>query len=593
MENQPYNSPQDLIDVSRIVLPSEISALTEKIAKNIFDAWTQEKLKAGWTYGKDRDDASKKDPFLLPYEQLPDSEKSKARLAASETLKAIYALGYGVEKKKSLSQRVHFFSYSTKDSETIDKIRALFEACNLKTWYAPENIRNMGKWESQIQDGMSQSDVFLVFLSANSLASQEVKKEIDLALGVYAKRFDLDKPGQSKIVPILIDQSVASSWRESVRELNPFELFDLSQESSFVQDSERLMTALGVKYPPRLLKYGSLQFPIYIYVGGDGRTTYQSSPNPDLPSDIIVDLSDHEYSRPANYPEQLYENIIARLEKEARENNRNLHNSEQIRFKSASWGTSETRLHNGEENKPLRLMVEWVKYYNTQATNFSTGTIVDPETKQTVEELLWTPIEDFTTPSLYADPFTTNLSVVTSDGYVLLKTRSKFCAGNPGEYELGMRPIQPAVSGSGSQKDCDVIIDPVSGNQKYVNYDPFKTAIREAREEIIGDAIPEDKFTVKFFGLARVWRTRFPFLFGELRLKEHTMKDIVNLVTETHWEGEPLAIKFNIDSVTSWIRDNYYARPSSRFATTYFSLIQSLIYEYPDKIKEINDKLTF
>ena len=44
-----------------------------------------------------RDDAAKKHPDLVPYDDLPESEKHYDRDTAMETLKAIIALGYRIE----------------------------------------------------------------------------------------------------------------------------------------------------------------------------------------------------------------------------------------------------------------------------------------------------------------------------------------------------------------------------------------------------------------------------------------------------------------------------------------------------------------
>jgi hypothetical protein len=45
-----------------------------------------------------RDDPTKRHPCLVPYAELPDSEKEYDRLMATQTLKAIVALGYRVTK---------------------------------------------------------------------------------------------------------------------------------------------------------------------------------------------------------------------------------------------------------------------------------------------------------------------------------------------------------------------------------------------------------------------------------------------------------------------------------------------------------------
>lgn len=86
------------IDTSRVELPPEIRQLTEQLAENTHDHWAQQRLADGWTYGPQRDDAQKKHPCLVPYADLPDSEKVYDRKSAMETLKAIMALGYRIEK---------------------------------------------------------------------------------------------------------------------------------------------------------------------------------------------------------------------------------------------------------------------------------------------------------------------------------------------------------------------------------------------------------------------------------------------------------------------------------------------------------------
>jgi hypothetical protein len=85
------------IDTFSIVIPPSLRALTERLAENAHDVWAQRRLSEGWTWGPQRDDAAKKHPCLVPYDQLPESEKQYDRDAAIETLKAILALGYRIE----------------------------------------------------------------------------------------------------------------------------------------------------------------------------------------------------------------------------------------------------------------------------------------------------------------------------------------------------------------------------------------------------------------------------------------------------------------------------------------------------------------
>lgn len=85
------------VDTSNIQLPDEIVKLTEQLAENNHDLWAQQRMAEGWTYGPERDDANKKHPDLVPYGDLPESEKEYDRRTAMETLKTIMALGYQIE----------------------------------------------------------------------------------------------------------------------------------------------------------------------------------------------------------------------------------------------------------------------------------------------------------------------------------------------------------------------------------------------------------------------------------------------------------------------------------------------------------------
>ncbi len=87
-----------LIDTSKIQLTSDILELTERLAENAHDVWAQQRLADGWTYGERRDDSHKKHPCLVPYNQLPESEKKYDRRTAMESIKAILALGYQISK---------------------------------------------------------------------------------------------------------------------------------------------------------------------------------------------------------------------------------------------------------------------------------------------------------------------------------------------------------------------------------------------------------------------------------------------------------------------------------------------------------------
>lgn len=87
----------DPIDTSDLVLSAELLELTEKIAENVHDVWAVGRLEQGWTYGKERNDELKTTPCLVPYSELPESEKEYDRNTALETLKLIIKLGYKLD----------------------------------------------------------------------------------------------------------------------------------------------------------------------------------------------------------------------------------------------------------------------------------------------------------------------------------------------------------------------------------------------------------------------------------------------------------------------------------------------------------------
>ena len=86
------------INTSAVALPESLQALQERLAENAHDVWATQRLAQGWTYGPSRNDATKQHPCLVSYEDLPESEKEYDRKTATETLKAIMALGYRIEK---------------------------------------------------------------------------------------------------------------------------------------------------------------------------------------------------------------------------------------------------------------------------------------------------------------------------------------------------------------------------------------------------------------------------------------------------------------------------------------------------------------
>ncbi len=88
------------IDLSDVELTEDLNELREAIAENAHDVWAVERQAQGWTYGEQRDDNKKETPCMVPYSQLPDSEKKFDRDMAMNTLKLVKKLGYDLVKRE-------------------------------------------------------------------------------------------------------------------------------------------------------------------------------------------------------------------------------------------------------------------------------------------------------------------------------------------------------------------------------------------------------------------------------------------------------------------------------------------------------------
>lgn len=86
------------IDTCDVKLPEELNMLVEQMSKNVHELWSETRIQHGWTYGEQRDDELKTHPCLIPYEELPESEKMYDRNTSIGTLKLILKLGFKINR---------------------------------------------------------------------------------------------------------------------------------------------------------------------------------------------------------------------------------------------------------------------------------------------------------------------------------------------------------------------------------------------------------------------------------------------------------------------------------------------------------------
>lgn len=86
------------IDTSGVEMEPDLLEIIDQLASNNHDHWALRRFAEGWSFGLNRDDKSKTHPDLVPFDKLSESEKEYDRGSVVETIKAILALGYSIEK---------------------------------------------------------------------------------------------------------------------------------------------------------------------------------------------------------------------------------------------------------------------------------------------------------------------------------------------------------------------------------------------------------------------------------------------------------------------------------------------------------------
>ena len=87
------------IDTSHIELSAELKELSEAMAENVHEVWSEGRIADGWTYGEERSDKLRTHSCLVPYDELSEEEKEYDRRTSQETLKFIITQGFEIKKK--------------------------------------------------------------------------------------------------------------------------------------------------------------------------------------------------------------------------------------------------------------------------------------------------------------------------------------------------------------------------------------------------------------------------------------------------------------------------------------------------------------
>ena len=94
-----------------------------------------------------------------------------------------------------------FISYSSQDKNIADNLCAKLEQNGVAVWYAPRDVH--GPYANAIVHAIEKCTHFVVILSQNSMASEHVLNEIDLAFQSL--------PNNIKFKPLRVDDSLFSA----------------------------------------------------------------------------------------------------------------------------------------------------------------------------------------------------------------------------------------------------------------------------------------------------------------------------------------------------------------------------------------------
>lgn len=75
------------VKTSHLVFPAHLENVRDRLAENIHELWSMNKIASGWRFGEFRDDGQKIHPCLTSFAMLPLSEKQYHTTTAMENLK--------------------------------------------------------------------------------------------------------------------------------------------------------------------------------------------------------------------------------------------------------------------------------------------------------------------------------------------------------------------------------------------------------------------------------------------------------------------------------------------------------------------------
>lgn len=84
------------LPTEHIKLSAELQEAVRQLSRNTHEIWSAQRLRDGWIYGRERDDAKKYHPCLVPYEELDETERSYDQEIVEQVIKGLMILGFEI-----------------------------------------------------------------------------------------------------------------------------------------------------------------------------------------------------------------------------------------------------------------------------------------------------------------------------------------------------------------------------------------------------------------------------------------------------------------------------------------------------------------
>jgi hypothetical protein len=135
-----------------------------------------------------------------------------------------------------------FISYSTRDSAFVEKLHADLENAGVNCWFAPHDLPIGTKIRVGLDRAINQNDQVILILSANSVLSAWVEKEVETA-------FERERAiGRTVLLPLSLDETVRGiqeGWPADIRRQRNIGDFRAWQdEEAYAHSFRRLLASL-------------------------------------------------------------------------------------------------------------------------------------------------------------------------------------------------------------------------------------------------------------------------------------------------------------------------------------------------------------